>query len=93
MAKACTAIPPIECPTSTASCRSSPSSTLRRSSARFSIEWPVSPATDSPCPRESNATARNPAAGNDSNCLAHTRDERVTPWQNTTGGPSPRQMV
>ena len=53
----------------------------------------MSPATDSPCPRESKATARNPAAGNDSNCFAQTRDESVTPWQNTTGGPSPREMV
>ena len=42
---------------------------------------------------ESNAMARNPAAGNDANCFAHTRDDSVTPWQNTTTGPSPRQMV
>ena len=41
----------------------------------------------------SKATARKPAAGSDSNCFAHTRDDSVTPWQNTTGGPSPRLIV
>ncbi len=93
MANACTPMPPIEWPTRMASCRSRVSSTVSRSSARLSIEWPDSPTLDSPWPRASNATARKPAAGNDSNCLAHTRDERVTPWQNTTGGPSPRLIV
>ncbi len=78
-ANACAAIPPIECPTITASRRSRPSSTDRKSYARLSIVIPASPATEPPCPRWSKATTRNPSAGSASNCRTQVRAESVTP--------------
>ncbi len=49
--KSCTATPPIECPTSTASCRSRPSTTVRTSPPSVSSVWPPSPTVDAPWPR------------------------------------------
>ena len=37
--------------------------------------------------------ARKPAAGIESNCFAHVRDDSVTPCANRIGGPSPRLMT
>ena len=75
-----------------ASCRSSPSSTVRTSSARLSIEWPVSPAADSPWPRcveRDGAEAARPAASR--NCLAHTsRGERDAVRRTRSAARSPR---
>ena len=79
-------MPPIECPTTTASSRRARSRTWARSSAHASSVTPRVPAFDSPWPRMSQAITR--WSERRSRMTAdHTHHWSVTPCSRTTGGP------